>query len=153
MIYTVGMAIDTDITPGCTEDSYEEEQDRAVDAHRRETASAGCQVDAVGHRKWEVASPSGKTYFVRVRTDGKLICECPAGLYRRAQAEPCKHVAAVAVALASPDRLRENIRADLLAEEPDIAHALVLVDALARLAPPKAASPAPATAPEPPMWL
>lgn len=99
--------------------------------HRRETASSACRVEDIDPGRWEVHSPSGKTYAVRKQADGQMVCECPAGTYNRRKAsEPCKHIAAVVLAREDPARLVEAIRDDLTANEPDIAHALALVERL-----------------------
>jgi len=102
--------------------------------HRREAASVGCRVDAVSQGRWEVHSPSGRTYVVRESGD-RLTCTCPAGSYRRsATPEPCKHVAAVKLLVSDPASLVEAIRTDLLETTPDIPHAIALVEALGGLA-------------------
>jgi len=105
--------------------------------HRRETGSAGCRVDQTDIGRWEVHSPSGNTYVVRESAVGQVVCECPAGTNRRnlgKASEPCKHVAAVVLSRQDPANLVEAIREDLLQEEPDIPHALALVEALGGLA-------------------
>ncbi len=122
MIYTVVMAIDTIPTM------------EAPARHRRETASSGCWVGPLGGGRWQVHSPSGRTYLV-CESDDRLVCECPSGVYRRSQeAEPCKHIAAVWLSCAAPSRILAAIRDDLLAEAPDIPHALALAEMLSHRA-------------------